>query len=97
MVRHSRDTTTHQACAGYLTAWTKTNFADDVKRIDTPMLVCPGEHDKALTREVMEKTYLAWLPKAAERQVLANAGHYPMQETPVHLATVMERFFARHA
>ena len=29
-----------------------------------------------------------------EIHVMANAGHYPMFETPVQLATVIERFLA---
>jgi hypothetical protein len=43
---------------------------------------------------VMEQTYLAFFPNA-ELEVLANAGHYPMFETPVALATAMEEFLGR--
>jgi pimeloyl-ACP methyl ester carboxylesterase len=50
-------------------------------------------HDPALSAQVMEQTYLA-LPNA-ELEVLANAGHYPMFETPVALATAMEEFLGR--
>jgi pimeloyl-ACP methyl ester carboxylesterase len=51
-------------------------------------------HDPALSAQVMEQTYLALLPNA-ELEVLANAGHYPMFETPVALATAMEEFLGR--
>jgi pimeloyl-ACP methyl ester carboxylesterase len=62
----------------------------------TPMLVLLGEHDLAFTWEAMETTYLAWYQNA-ELEMVANAGHYPMQETPVQLATRMEAFLSRHA
>jgi pimeloyl-ACP methyl ester carboxylesterase len=51
-------------------------------------------HDPALSAQVMEQTYLVLLPNA-ELEVLVNAGHYPMFETPVALATAMEEFLGR--
>ncbi len=53
-----------------------------------------GETDRALPAEVMEQTWLTYFP-AAELTVLANAGHYPMFETPVALATSIEEFLGR--
>jgi pimeloyl-ACP methyl ester carboxylesterase len=38
--------------------------------------------------------YLAFFPNA-ELEVLGGAGHYPMFETPVALATAMEEFLGR--
>lgn len=95
-VKVSHDTTTHDAYADYLVAWTKTNFADESKGNETPLLVCPGEHDQALTPDVMKQTYMEWYPKAT-LSVLPNSGHYPMQEIPVYLATVMEQFMREHS
>ena len=98
MVRRSRETTTEAAFAGYLDAWAKEDFAVEVQEAGfaTPMLVLLGEHDLAFTREAMETTYLAWYQNA-ELEMVANAGHYPMQETPVQLATRIEAFLSRHA
>ncbi|MDH5750574.1 MAG: alpha/beta hydrolase, partial [Rhodospirillales bacterium] len=95
-VRQSRETTTRNAYADYFTAFAKTGFEDEVKGLDLPVLVLVGEHDPAFTAEVMKQTYLAWLPKA-RMEVIPNAGHYPMQETPVDLATRMEAFLREHA
>ena len=96
MVAASRQTTTEPAFAGYFQAWSKTNFVGEVTGDRTPMLVLSGEHDAALTADVMRATYLKWLPRA-ELAILPNAGHYPMQEVPVYLATVMEKFMTAHA
>ncbi len=93
-VRCSREQTTVDAFADYLVAWTKTDFAEESKGNDVPLLVCPGEHDGALTPDVMQQTYLEWYPNAT-LQVLPNSGHYPMQEIPVYLATVIEGFMRK--
>ncbi|HYE01364.1 MAG TPA: alpha/beta hydrolase [Alphaproteobacteria bacterium] len=95
MVRRSRETTTEQAFADYLVAWAKTDFRAEAEGLDTPMLVLPGEHDPALGRAAMEGSFLQWYPRC-EMTVVPNAGHYPMQETPVFLATVTEEFMRRH-
>ena len=61
-----------------------------------PIKVIIGVHDQALTEEAMQATYLAWYPNA-ELEIMANAGHYPMNETPVALATSIEAFLRRDA
>ena len=91
MVKRSHESTTMNAFSGYLDAWAKENFADDVMGLETPTLICLGEHDLAFSKETMEATYLKWLPNS-ELKIIANAGHYPMQEAPINLATVMEDF-----
>ncbi len=94
-VKVSRETTNRDAFADYLVAWTKTDFAEEAKGLETPLLVCPGEYDKALTQAVMEQTYMAWYPNAT-LQVLPNSGHYPMQEIPVYLTTLIEQYMREH-
>jgi len=56
--------------------------------------VIKSETDPALSAEVMEQTWLVFFP-GAELTVLANAGHYPMFEAPVALATSIEEFLGR--
>lgn len=91
MVRRSRETTTEKAFGDYLLAWAKTNFVEEANGLETPLLVLVGEHDGAITEDVVKQTFLQWYPNA-KHDVLVNAGHYPMQETPVQLATRMEAF-----
>jgi len=94
MVRHSIENSTEEAFAAYLVAWARTDFADRVKGSAVPVKVIVGENDPALNAEFMRATYLAWYPNA-EMEVIANAGHYPMDETPAFLAARIEEFLLR--
>jgi pimeloyl-ACP methyl ester carboxylesterase len=44
-----------------------------------------------MTADVMEKTWRVFFPEA-ELTILPGAGHYPMFESPVVLATSIEEF-----
>lgn len=92
----SREQTTRNAFAGYLVAWTETNFAEEVKGLEVATLVLYGEFDQALTGEAMQQTYMEWLPNA-ELAMIGNSGHYPMQEAPIDLLTKWETFMSAHA
>lgn len=91
VARYSEETSDRAAFAAYLRAWAKTDFHADIAGKATPVKVIVGANDAALTAEIMKATYLAWYPNA-ELEVMANAGHYPMNETPVALATAIEGF-----
>lgn len=91
VARYSEETSDRAAFAAYLRAWAKTDFHADIAGKTTPVKVIVGANDAALTAEVMKATYLAWYPNA-ELEVMANAGHYPMNETPVALGTAIEGF-----
>jgi len=94
MVASSLEHSSRVAFAAYLTAWAKTDFSTEVKGMKQPLKVIVGENDPALNAEVMKATFLQWYPNA-ELDVMRNAGHYPMHETPVALATIIESFLQR--
>jgi pimeloyl-ACP methyl ester carboxylesterase len=94
MARHSIETSTVEAFSAYLRSWAKRDFSAAIKGNPVPIKVIVGAHDQALTAEVMRATYLAWYPNA-ELEMMANAGHYPMNETPVALATSIEAFLRK--
>jgi len=98
MVRHSVEQSDRAAFADYLHAWAHTDFSElvrgDERVTGTPVKVIVGEHDPSLSADVMRATWLAWHPDA-ELEVLANAGHYAPEETPVALVTSVEEFLAR--
>jgi pimeloyl-ACP methyl ester carboxylesterase len=93
MVRHSLENSTTEAFAAYLLAWARTDFSERVRGNEVPIKVIVGANDPALNAEFMQATYMRWYPNATLESI-ANAGHYPMNETPVLLASSIESFLA---
>jgi pimeloyl-ACP methyl ester carboxylesterase len=91
MVQFSLDHSDVPAFGAYLQAWARTDFSGEVRGNPLPVLVVVGEHDPALGAPVMQQTFLEQYPNAS-LEVLPNAGHYAMFETPVALFTCVERF-----
>lgn len=94
MVQHSLDNSAVEAFGAYLESWARTDFSGQVKGNNAAVRVIVGENDQALPAQVMEQTWLALYPNA-DMEVLRGAGHYPMFETPVALATAIEEFLGR--
>jgi pimeloyl-ACP methyl ester carboxylesterase len=91
MVAFSREQSTAEAFGAYLSAWANTDFAAEIQGNPVPALAVVGEHDPALGAATMEQTWLKHYPNA-RLEVVPNAGHYTMEETPVRLATILEDF-----
>ncbi|HEX2315199.1 MAG TPA: alpha/beta fold hydrolase [Thermomonospora sp.] len=94
MVARSVGNSEVAAFRAYLDAWALTDYHEEVVGNPTPVLVLAGGHDPALSPDVMRDTWLQWYPNA-ELEVLADAGHYAPDETPLALVGLMERFLAR--
>jgi len=91
-VQQWRATSIPEARVAYLRMFAETNFADQVKGIETPFLVIIGGHDaEGHSESVMKETFLKWYPKA-KLAIIQNSGHYPMQETPLYLLGLIENF-----
>jgi pimeloyl-ACP methyl ester carboxylesterase len=90
---HSVENSNVAAFGAYLRMWAKEDFSADVvsSGLGVPVKVIVGETDPAVSAEVARQTWLVYFP-GAELEVMANAGHYTMFETPVALATSIERF-----
>jgi pimeloyl-ACP methyl ester carboxylesterase len=91
--RHLQTSTT-EAMKGYYRMWLETDFSAEVRRarVGTPFLVIGGRQDLPGFQEGhLRKTFGAWYPNV-EFTFIADAGHYPMHETPVYLASLLERF-----
>lgn len=83
-----------EAVLGYLRMFTKTDIRERVQGLEIPILAIAGEHDQPWFSADALRTELAPY-KRLEVVTCGNAGHYPMQETPVALATLLERFLAK--
>lgn len=94
-VRQTRSTRLRAAQAGYLKSLSERGFLAQIRGNSTPMLVIVGEYDmEPFTEQTARATFLEWYPNA-ELVVCRNAGHYPQQEAPVFVATVINAFLAR--
>ncbi len=88
-----REVATPEARLGYLKMFSENNIVDEVKGLETPYHVIIGACDSEWhNREVMEKTFLSYFSNATLSEI-ADASHFPMQETPILLASLMEKVF----
>lgn len=91
IVAHRKQVASNAAFSGYLPSWVRSDFHREIDGLRTPVLVAIGEFDKAINQPLMAATFLKWHPNAT-LTVIANSGHYPMNETPLLLASLIESF-----
>jgi pimeloyl-ACP methyl ester carboxylesterase len=87
-----RDSATTEAVAGYARMFGTTDLTPVIGKSDLPVLALAGEHDQPPFLEPALRAGFGACYGKLEVQTIANAGHYPMQETPVDLASRVERF-----
>lgn len=88
--RYSAACSSPEAFAAYLQAWAQTDFSAALRGTH-PVKLLVGEHDPTFTATRMAQTY-GQRYRSASIEVLANAGHYPMNETPLALVAAIESF-----
>lgn len=98
MMRRNRDTAAADAMGGYYRMWMDTDFSREAaaKRPATPLRVIGGRQDlPGFGEEKYRQTFSAWFP-GVDLQFITDAGHFPMYETPVYLATLVESHLNAH-
>lgn len=91
-------TSTKEAVKGYYRMWLETDFSQEVSdaKVGTPVLVIGGRQDlPGFQEEHLRKTLGKWFENS-EFTFITDAGHFPMDETPVYLASILERFLDAH-
>ncbi len=89
--RESLGASTPQAFAGYLESWACDDFSEAASTLTQEVLVAVGEHDGGIPPQAVQVTWMANL-RNARLTVLPGCGHYPMAETPLALAALVDGF-----
>jgi 3-oxoadipate enol-lactonase len=87
----NRATVNADAMKAYCHMWAKTNFSDEMKDLSTPVFVICGRYDsESLRLDALEPMFAHWFPNL--KTYVCESGHYPMQETPVKYAHVLQEY-----
>lgn len=84
------------AMLGYLDMFTGNDFADRAVGLPMPATLIVGAHDIAFYGRAALEPALARAFSRLDVAVIADAGHYAMVETPVLLASLVERAVFAH-
>jgi pimeloyl-ACP methyl ester carboxylesterase len=89
-----RATADDEAVAKYAEMFGPRGLPDVTTKIEVPLLAITGEQDAPVMRSAAVRTSLEPLCGQLTIVPIASSGHYPMQETPPLLVTLVERFAA---
>ncbi len=82
-----------EAQLAYIDMWTKESFLEKMTDIKKHFLVLSGQYDFQQFRSE-QQTMVFKDFQMVEHITLENSGHFPMQECPVYLTSVIENYFA---
>lgn len=85
--------TDRNAQIGYLYMWTQENFKERMTEVKKPFLIISGKNDFPKFNLENQKIAFENFNKVDFIDI-ESAGHFPMQETPVLLATEIEKFLS---
>lgn len=91
-VERWRATADPAAAAAYVTMFGRDGLPDPSARVAAPLLAVTGERDMEVMRAGAVRDLISPICEALAVVPLADCGHYPMQEAPPLLVTVVERF-----
>jgi 3-oxoadipate enol-lactonase len=87
-----RETASPEAAAKYVEMWGCSDISAGARRVATPMLVIAAAQDAPpFQAAALEASMLPLYPNA-QVVSMGESGHYPMQEQPPMLASIVERF-----
>lgn len=83
--------TDENAQLSYMNMWLEEDFKQEMVAVEKPFLVVASSYDHPMFRMDAQKNNFEGF-KQVEFIACENAGHFPMQETPVFLASVIENY-----
>lgn len=83
-----------EAVAAYVRMFARDGLPSPTAKVAIPLLAVTGEHDGEIMRRDAVLRLLSPLCERLTVTAIADAGHYPMQETPPLLVTILQRFLA---
>lgn len=87
-----RESSSAEAAAKYVTMFARDGLPDPSTRIAVPVLAVTGECDAPPMRSEVVARFLSRLCDKLEVTPIHDSAHYPMQETPPLLVSILERF-----
>lgn len=84
--------TDENAQLSYMNMWLQENFKKEILTVEKPFLVVAGAYDHPMFRMDVQKNNFEGF-KRIEFIECENSGHFPMQEAPVFLASIIENYF----
>lgn len=91
-LRRWRETASPEAAAKYVALWGCTDVSEGARGSEVPMLIVACAHDAPPFQPAALEASMLPFYRNGKVVGLGESGHYPMQEQPPMLATVMERF-----
>lgn len=98
VAQYNLATSDANAMRGYYKMWIDTDFSEEAASVKpkTPIRIIGGRQDlPGFSEQKYRETFGAWYPNA-DLQFITDAGHFPMYETPVYLATLIESHLNAH-
>lgn len=83
-----------EAAANYVFMFARDGVPEPQAKVMIPLLAITGEQDSELMRQAAVTALLQPLNNNLIVEPLTNTGHYPMQEEPPRLATLLGRFLS---
>lgn len=83
-----------QAFGGYLEEWTEQDISPTLSRANQSVVCIIGDCDPGISNDLMQQTFAKWFVRTSV-EVIQGAGHYPMEETPIALAHLIEKSLVR--